>query len=36
MDRLGFQPNADAADPDAPVLSDADLQRASKLGERRT
>ena len=36
MDRLRFEPNADAADPDAPVLSDADLQRANKVGERRT
>jgi hypothetical protein len=36
VDRLRFRPNADAADRRAPVLSDADLQRASKVGEHRT
>jgi hypothetical protein len=36
MDGLRFEPNADAADPDTPVLSEADLQRAREEGERRT
>lgn len=35
MDRLRFEPNADAADPDRSLLSDADLERAKKDGERR-
>jgi hypothetical protein len=34
MDKLRFAPGRDTADPDEPVLSDQDLQRAAEEGEQ--